>query len=215
MSQYPMPPLPPAHAGSTPPAITGPFSHRTYTVRRKVLKLFGGAFHIYDSAGQLIGYSKMKAFKFKEDIRLYSDDSMSKELLVIQARQIVDWGASYDIYDPAAGVKVGAMRRRGWKSMFKDEWLILDPYDREIGKIQEESTFKALVRRFVELASVIFPQKYLVTLQGTPVAILKQNFNPFVYKLNVDMTADTRDMLDRRLAIGAGLLMAAVEGKQG
>lgn len=211
MSQFP--PAPPT--GLIPPPISGPFSHRTYTVRRKVLKIFGGAFHIYDPNGQVIGYSKLKAFKLKEDIRLYTDDSATRELLVIKARQVIDWGASYDVFDPMTQTKVGALRRKGWKSILKDEWLILDAYDREIGKIQEEGTIKALVRRFVELASVFFPQKYIVTLQGQPVALFKQNFNPFVYKLNVDMTSDTHNQLDRRLAVAAALLMAAVEGKQG
>lgn len=163
----------------------------------------------------MIGYSKLKAFKLKEDIRLFTDDSKTRELLIIQARQIIDWGASYDVFDPTTQTKVGALRRRGWKSVFKDEWLILDPYDREIGKIQEVGTIKALARRFIELASVIFPQKYIVTIQGQPVALFKQNFNPFVYKLNVDMTSDTQNTLDRRLAVAAALLMAAVEGKQG
>src|SRR5688500_795205 len=34
------------------------FQHKTYLIRRKVLKLFGGAFHVYDAAGSVIGYSK-------------------------------------------------------------------------------------------------------------------------------------------------------------
>lgn len=50
------------------------FDHIHYTIRRKVLKLFGGAFHIYDGEGNLVLYSKMKAFKLREDIPLYSDD---------------------------------------------------------------------------------------------------------------------------------------------
>ncbi len=201
----------PAHS---PPPISGPFSHTQYTVRRKVFKFLGGAFHIYDAVGQVIGYSKLKAFKLREDIRLYTDDSMSRELLVIQARQIIDFGASYDVFDPQQQVKVGALRRRGWKSIFKDEWLILDAFDREIGKIQEESTFKALVRRFVEAASLLMPQKYSVSVGGFEVATFKQNFNPFVYKLKVDLTPDIHGQLDRRLAVAAGLLMAAIEGKQ-
>ncbi len=105
----------------------------SFTVRRKVLKLFGGAFHIYDSAGNVIGYSKMKAFKLKEDIRLYTGEDMSQELLTIKARQMIDFAASYDVYDPQQQVKVGALRRRGLKSLIRDEWLILDPYDREMG----------------------------------------------------------------------------------
>jgi hypothetical protein len=190
------------------------FALTSYTVRRKVMKFFGGAFHVYDDAEQLVAYSKMKAFKLKEDIRLYTDESMANELLVIQARQVIDFGASYDVVDPTTNEKVGALRRRGFKSMFKDEWLILDPYDRETGVIQEESTVLALLRRFIDLASYVFPQAYAVFVGGQHVATFKQNFNPFVYKLNVDLTTDPQGSLDRRLALAAALLMAAIEGKQ-
>lgn len=188
----------------------------SYVVRRKVFKLFGGAFHIYDASEQtLLAYSKMKAFKLKEDIRLYADEQMNREMLVISARQVIDFGASYDVIDPVSQQKVGALRRRGFKSMLRDEWVILDSSDRELGLIREESMMLALVRRFVEAASYVLPQKYLVTIGQTPVATFKQNFNPFVYKLWVDLSPDTAGLFDRRLAMAAALLLAAVEGKQG
>lgn len=190
------------------------FQHKTYLIRRKVLKLFGGAFHVYDAAGSVIGYSKMKAFKLKEDIRVFTGEDTAAELLIIQARSVIDFGASYDVYDPAQQVKVGAVRRKGLKSMLRDEWLVLDPWDREIGLVQEDSTAMALVRRFIDFAALLFPQKYTVSLNGTPVAHFQQNFNPFVYKLTVDLTADPQGYLDPRLALAAGILMAAVEGKQ-
>ena len=41
---------------------TGRFGQRRYMIRRKFFKLFGGAFHIYDDAGHVVFYSKMKSF---------------------------------------------------------------------------------------------------------------------------------------------------------
>src|SRR5215204_568014 len=94
---------------------TGPFTHRTYIVRRKFFKFFGAAFYLLDQEGRVIGYSSQKAFKLKEDIRVYTDESMSEELLVIQARNIIDFGATYDVTDPAKkGRSVGSYRRKGW-----------------------------------------------------------------------------------------------------
>src|SRR5687767_9505804 len=132
-----------APGGAPVTAMAPVFAHRSYMIRRKVLKILGGAFHVFDSTGQVVGYTKQKAFKLKEDLRLFTDESMQKELLVIQARQVIDWGASYDVFDPATQQKVGALRRRGWKSMLKDEWIILDAFDREIGLIQEQGTVLA------------------------------------------------------------------------
>src|SRR4051812_21912356 len=105
----------PARGASASAAV---FQQTQYMVRRKVLKILGGAFHIYDPSGtQILGYSKMKAFKLKEDIRLYTGEDMSQEILTIQARQIIDFGASYDVVDPVQQVKIGALRRKGLKSM--------------------------------------------------------------------------------------------------
>lgn len=182
-----------------------------YTVRRKIFKIFGGAFHIYDTMGQVVGYSKMAAFKLKEDIRLYSDESMQAELLVIKARQIIDFSAAYDVYDPAEGAKVGVLRRRGFKSLLKDEWEILDAADQQIGAVKEDSWLMASLRRFL---TNLIPQSYHVDIQGAPVAIIRQNFNPFVLKLRVDLTQDTQQLLDRRLALAAAILLAAIEGRQ-
>lgn len=57
------------------------FASPAYLVRRKVFKLAGGAFHIFDAHGQFVMYSHMKAFKLKEDIRRYTGEDRQHELL--------------------------------------------------------------------------------------------------------------------------------------
>ena len=190
------------------------YSHDRYLVRRKVLVLFGGAFQVFDAEGGLVFYSKMKAFKLKEDIRLFTDEQMTEEVLLIRARSVIDFSSAYDVYDPITDEVVGALQRKGLKSMFKDEWLILDPHDNEIGRIREDSTALALLRRTVEIMSALFPQKYHVEIGDQTVATMKQNFNPFVMKLNVDFAADEQGVLDRRLGLAAAILLCAIEGKQ-
>jgi hypothetical protein len=195
-------------------ALANRFANNRYIVRRQVFKLFGAAFHVYDEAGNLLLYSKQKAFKLKEDIRLYKDESMSTELLSITARQILDFSAAYDVIDPVNRVKVGALKRKGWSSIIRDAWILLDPYDREIGTITEDSQLAALVRRFVDFAALFFPQKFHAEINGQIVCTFQQNYNPFVRKLMVDYSGDPNGMLDRRLGIAAAVLLSAIEGKQ-
>ena len=135
--------------------MTERFEHQTYLVRRKILKIFGAAFHIYDPDGNVAFYSKLKAFKMKEDIRVYTSEDMQEEVLVIQARKILDISAAYDVVDPTTNEKVGVLKRKGIKSIMKDEWIFMDANDQEIGLIKEDSTFFALFRRFI---SSIIPQ---------------------------------------------------------
>ena len=128
-----------------------------YLIRRKVLTIFGAKFHVYDGHGKVIGFSKQKAFKLKEDIRFFADETMAEEKLLIQARQVVDFAAAYDVVDSATGAKLGACRRKGWTSILRDSWEILDENDTPIAKVQEDSALKATLRRFL---SNLIPQHY-------------------------------------------------------
>ena len=187
------------------------FNHSEYLIRRKVLRIFGGAFHIYDGGGTLAFYSEMKAFKLKEDIRLYTDEDMHTEVLTIKARQTIDFSALYDVVDPATREKVGVLRRKGFKSIFKDEWVLVDRMEQEIGLIKEDSALLAMARRIV---ANLIPQKYHGEMNGRHVFTFKQHFNPFVQKVSLDFSPDTNKMLDRRLGIAAAVLLCAVEGRQ-
>ena len=68
------------------------------------------------------------------------------------------------------------------------------------------------MRRF--LLGSLLPQNYDMTFGETRVADLRQRFNLFRYELDLDFSMDIARMLDRRLGIAAGILLATVEGKQ-
>ncbi|MDO9299791.1 MAG: hypothetical protein Q7T89_00345 [Anaerolineales bacterium] len=186
------------------------FQHNQYVLKRQVFAL-AGKFRVFDPGGNLVLFSQQKMFKLREDIRVYSDESKTQEVLMIKARQIIDFSAAYDVVDSATGQKVGALRRKGLASILRDEWEILDVSDNVIGKLFEDSMGLALLRRFL---SGLIPQNYDITLGTDRVADLKQNFNPFAYQLNVDFSMDIGHRLDHRIGLAAGILLAAVEGRQ-
>jgi len=165
-----------------------------------------------DPSDQLVFYCEMKAFKLREDIRVYADEGKSQEVLVMKARQILDISPTFDVWDSVQKVKVGALKRAGLKSAFlRDEWTIMNQNDQEIGKLQEDSQIMALIRRwFIK----IIPQSYSVIINGQDIIDFKQNFNPFLLKVTLDFSRDPQYFLDRRLGIAAGILMCAIEGRQ-
>lgn len=187
------------------------FGYDQYLVRQKIISVLGAKFHIYNPNQELVMFSQMKAFKLKEDIRLYSDESMSEELLTIKARNVIDFSATYDVHDPRTGEHVGSLRRKGLKSILKDEWIILNPGEAEIGRIKEDRRLLAFLRRFL---SNLIPQTYNVEMNGSTVSTFTQNFNPFVTKINVDFSSDPARILDRRLGLAASVLLCAIDGKQ-
>jgi uncharacterized protein YxjI len=186
------------------------FSYSQYLLKRQVFAL-AGKFRVYESSGKLVLFSEQKMFKIREDIRVYSDESKTQEVLMIKARQIMDFSAAYDVVDSATGQKVGALRRKGLASILRDEWDVLDVGDNVVGKLFEDSMGMAMLRRFL---SNLIPQNYDITFGTNRVADLKQPFNPFSYQLNIDFSMDINKVLDRRLGIAAAILLAAVEGRQ-
>jgi hypothetical protein len=187
------------------------FKLNSYHIRKQVLTFAGAKVEIFDDQGQVILFSKMKAFKLREDIRVFSGEDMLEEFISIKARSAIDFSAVYDVVDTLTGEKIGALQRNGMKSLLKDEWSILDRYDAEIGLIKEDNLVMALLRRFIGL----IPQSFVVEVQGNHVGVIKQNFNPLVGKLHLDFNRDPSHALDRRMALAAGILLCVIEGKQG
>ncbi|HSQ38570.1 MAG TPA: hypothetical protein VLM78_00300 [Anaerolineales bacterium] len=187
------------------------FQHNQYLLKRQVFAL-AGKFRVYDPSENLVLFSEQKMFRLREDIRVYSDESKSQEVLTIKARQIIDFSAAYDVMDSMTGEKVGVLRRKGWRSLLRDEWEVLDANDQLRGLLFEDSMGLAMLRRF--LLGSLLPQNYDLTFGETRVADLRQRFNLFRYELDLDFSMDSTRTLDRRLGIAAGILLATVEGKQ-
>jgi len=179
-----------------------------YTLQRKFFVLLGKEFTILDEAGLVVGYAKQKAFKLREEIHIYADSTMQTPLISMKARNILDFGATFDIVDAVSGQSLGALRRMGIHSMFRDEWRILSPGDVEIGIIQEESGALAIIRRFL---TNLIPQNYDVRIGEQDAGQLKQQFNFFRYVLDFEIN---EQLLDRRVAFAAAVLLGAIEGRQ-
>lgn len=187
------------------------FMYDQYLLKRQVLALTG-KFRIYNPNETLVLFSEQKMFRLREDIRVYADESKMQEVLQIKARQIIDFSAAYDVIDVTEGVKVGTLRRRGWKSMMRDEWEVLDANEQVIGLLFEDNVNLALLRRL--LLGSLLPQNYDLTIGERRVADLRQRFNLFAYHPDLDFSPDAGRQLDRRVGIAAGILLAAIEGKQ-
>ena len=191
--------------------MTTPFQYSKYTLKRQVLAL-SGKFRLYDDSGELVLYSQQKMFKLKEDIRVFSDETMVREVLSIHARQMIDFAAAYDVIDSVSGQKVGALRRKGFRSMIRDEWEILDAGDQIIGILREDSPLKSLLRRL--LLGSLLPQSYDLLIDEHKVAEFRQQFKFIGYILDLEFSKDNAHVIDRRLGIAAAILLATIEGKQ-
>ena len=187
------------------------FQYDQYLLKKQVFALTG-ILRIYNPQDQLVLYCQQKFLKLKEDVRIYSDETKSRELLNIQARQIIDFSAYYDVFDSQFTTKVGGLRRKGFRSMLQDEWEVFDAQDYMIGVFKEDTLQQALLRRF--LLGKLLPQNYDLVVGTERLADLKQRFHLFRYELEIDFQMDTGKKLDHRLGLAAAVLLAIIEGRQ-
>ena len=187
------------------------FGFDQYLFRRKFLSLIHTDFFLHAPSGEIVLWGRKKGFKLKEDIRIYEDAGMQREVLSIQARQALDFSGTYDVTDARERRKLGAVRRKGLRSIVRDEWQLLDPDDRPFGTMMEDSQQLALARRFL---SNLIPQSFDIMLGGSTVAEVKQRFNPFFLRLDIDFSLDSRRQLDRRFGLAAASLLSLIEGRQ-
>jgi hypothetical protein len=134
----------------------------------------------------------------------------TKTRISITTPEIFDLWATYHIHDSTSGSPVGAIKRQAIRSIFKDEWTFLSNDGREIGKLTEKSIARALLSRFIKL----IPQAYLIfSYEGRVVCEIQRHFNPFILKYSMKILTH-EPLIDRRLMIAAGILLAGIERRQ-
>lgn len=191
------------------------FCHPSYRFRKRFWSLWGQRIDAFGSLGTPVLHCYQKALRLKEDIRLYGNPQHTEELLHIQARQIIDFSAAYDVWDVKAGYLAGTLRRAGWRSLAQDKWEILNPQQQLIATIEEDSMGLALVRRF--LLGMLLPATWHIrALDGQNAATVRTQFNLFYTVLLLDVHSGSFSVheFDPRLLIAATTLLALIEGKQ-
>lgn len=204
-------PVAAAPPAAAPPPGSGLWFQNFYRIRRKVLA-FAPQYWIEDQRGGILGYSKAKLFTLKEDIRIYTNEQMQVELFRLQQTQYIDSWATMAVIDSASNQLLGYVRRRWLESSFgADSWEVLDPWNRQVGEIKED-TGSGLLRKYMPGGALI-PEAMTMKLGGVPVARIEQQFKIIgdIWELNC---LNIYGHVDRRVLLGGLLLMAIIEGRQ-
>lgn len=94
---------------------------------------------VIDSRANEVLFIKQKVFKLREDIRIFSDQSESREVFNIQAEQILDFNTRYNFYDSKSGQHLGSVKARGWRSIWSATYLIDDARQQQMMSIKEDN----------------------------------------------------------------------------
>nr|CAA9321563.1 MAG: hypothetical protein AVDCRST_MAG46-860 [uncultured Nocardioidaceae bacterium] len=173
-----------------------------------------------DEEGWTIAFVEQKRFKFKEDIRFYTDETKRTELLRIKARQRFDPRARYDVTGPG-GEKIGEIQKVFGQSLLRSTYRLFDAHGFQTCEARERSLPVALLRRVVGFVPYVgqwsnwlpIPYHFVFT-RGDQVLVhhVRQR-----WKLNdhytIDCRPDSGRTLDRRLVLAAAVGMDALQGR--
>jgi hypothetical protein len=112
----------------------------------KIISL-ASQFSVRDAGGKLIAYARQKIFALKEVVTVFADEQKTRPLYTIKADRIIDWSARYH-FASAQGTDLGAVKRRGMKSLWRATYDILEG-DNPVMTIQEENPW-------IKMADVLF-----------------------------------------------------------
>lgn len=178
-----------------------------YRIKKKVLAI-ANKYWIQDSKGNTLGFTKQKIFKLKENIRIYSDESMKYELFRIQQEQITDAWGTFAIIDSATETCVGKLKRKMRSAIVADSYLILDPNGQQIGSVAESSG-RGLARKYVPGGSIV-PEHVAVEFYGQQAAEIKQKFKIIGDIWEVDCSR-VPSSFDRRTLLACMIIMGMIE----
>jgi uncharacterized protein YxjI len=173
-----------------------------------------------DKPGEPFCFVEQKRFKFKEDIRFYTDDSKTTELFRIKARQRFDPRARYDV-TAADGTKIGEIQKVFGKSLLRSTYQLFDGSGAEVAVARERNRFVALFRRLVGLVPYIgdyadwLPIAYHFDFLRGEEKLGSHDRQLFKLRdvYTIDMSGDPQHTIDRRLILANAVGMDALQAR--
>ncbi|MEA2437247.1 MAG: hypothetical protein QOF65_1803 [Thermoleophilaceae bacterium] len=173
-----------------------------------------------DKPGEPFCFVEQKRFKFKEDIRFYTDESKTTELFRIKARQRFDPRARYDV-TAADGTKIGEIQKVFGKSLLRSTYQLFDGSGAEVAVARERNRFVALFRRLVGLVPYIgdyadwLPIAYHFDFLRGEEKLGSHDRQLFKLRdvYTIDMSGDPQHTIDRRLILANAVGMDALQAR--
>jgi uncharacterized protein YxjI len=174
-----------------------------------------------DASGNTVAFVKQKMFKLKEDISIYESEAKAKINYKIKADKWIDFSTAYEITD-AEGKAIGKVARKGWKSIWKAAYEIVDQKQKIQYHIREENAWvKVLDGIFGEIPILNFftgyffnPTYNVTNLQDKIVMRLKKQPSFFGKKFEVERVEATDADDDHRIMLSL-MMMVLLERRRG
>lgn len=127
---------------------------------------------VTDAGGTLLWYVKQKAFKLKEQVTVFGDREQTRPLFEINADRVLDFSAHYRIRSSATHGEIGALQRKGMKSIWKARYEI-EAGGANVFIVEEENPWSKVADKLLGevpvlgiLSGYLFHPRFLVMRPG-------------------------------------------------
>jgi uncharacterized protein YxjI len=173
-----------------------------------------------ETPGQAFCFVRQRPFKFKEDIRFYSDDSRAMETMRIKARQRFDPRARYDVA-AADGSKIGEIQKVFGASLLRSTYRLYNATGQEVATAAERNLIVALFRRLVGFVPYIanvanwlpIPYHFVFRRDGTELGTHRRQLWKLRDVYTIDLSGDVERSVDRRLILAIAVGMDALQAR--
>ena len=178
-------------------------------------------FSAKDASGRTVAYVRQKMFKLKEAISIYDNENKSHLTHSIAADKWIDFSAAYSFKD-AQGKEIGKIARKGWASIWKAHYELIDQHQKLQYHIREDNAWvKVLDSVFGQLpllgglTGYLFNPSYTVTdLNGQAICQLKKEPSFFGRKFKLSKLKPIDNDDDERIILGF-MMMVLLERRRG
>jgi uncharacterized protein YxjI len=198
---------------------------KSYFIHQRIQPLVN-QYEVYEgdaagNQGRMVAFAQQKRLAFKEKFNVYTDESKSQTAFELEARQVIDLGARYDVRDPQGNI-LGTIGKDFKSSLLRSTWHIFRPGEENAPAIivQERSQNLAIARRIwgflPYIGEIPFFLKYHFdfidpTSQNVVATYNKTTTMRDHYQLTIENESAVN--IDWRVLVSLGIMMDAMQSR--
>jgi uncharacterized protein YxjI len=174
-----------------------------------------------DATGKTVAFVKQKMFKLKEDISIFDNQTKTNLNYKINADKWIDFSAAYSFKD-SSGKEIGKIARKGWASIWKAHYELIDQHQKLQYHIREENAWVKVLDSVLGQIPILggftgylFNPSYIITdLKNQNIVRMKKEPSFFGRKFVLNELKPI-DLDDKERIILGFMMMVLLERRRG
>jgi len=193
-------------------ASAGPhrWSYRVYLVSERATRSLGRRFEVRSPKNELVATCKTK--RSDPHLVFFADDGEKQELFRLDPTTVRLFDRAYDVIDGLSGRPFAQIRKKMYKPLDKTEWFLYNVDNELIGMVTETAPQSGFLRRILPVDRFL-PKAWALHWGQSICGIIQPRLGVVGEKLEINLSLDKKQEVDRRLAIAVAVALRA-EGRQ-